>query len=172
MPTTVSMAQDSPLEVLVSARMATISGLQVGDELVGLVRSREQQATRDVKIPIRVSGVWRVDESTEQYWFTDPDTLSDVLFMSEMAFKERLAASVGDEIHTALWFMVMDGSDVHAGDVAGLESRLHNLEKQVTKILPGARLGISPMAGLRDYWQAYSSAHAPALRFQHSHHGA
>ena len=156
MPTTVSMAQDSPLEVLVSARMATISGLQVGDELVGLVRSREQQATRDVKIPIRVSGVWRVDESAEQYWFTDPDTLSDVLFISEMAFKERLAASVGDEIHTALWFMVMDGSDVHAGDVAGLESRLHNLEKQVAKILPGARLGISPMAGLRDYWQAYS----------------
>jgi len=155
-PTVASVEQDSPVEVLVSEKLATVLGLQVGDEFIGAMRSRERQTVRNIDVPVRVAGIWRVNESSERYWFTDPATLSDVLFVPEMTFQGRLAETLDNEVYVGLWFLVVDGSDVHAGDVGHIESRIRTLQQRVTTMLPGARLGISPMAGLRGYWQAFN----------------
>ena len=155
MPTVASMEPDSPVEVLVSEKLAATLGLQVGGDFIGLVPSPERQSTRNVEVPIRVAGIWRANESTEHYWFTDPNTLSDVLFVPEMTFEGRLAETLDHEVYVGLWFLVMDGSDVHAGDVGAVEHSILTLQRQVATILPGTRLGISPMAGLRGYWQAF-----------------
>ncbi len=155
MPTVASADQNSPVEVLVSEELASILGLQVGDALIGSLRSRQQEIVRDIEVPIRVAGLWRANQSGEHYWFTDPDTLSDVLFVPEMTFKGRLAETLDQEVYTGLWFLVLDGSDVHAGDVGQVENRILTLQKRLATMLPDVRLGISPMAGLRGYWRAF-----------------
>lgn len=156
MPAVASAEQDSPVEVLVSEKLATVLGLQVGDEFIGAMRSRERQTVLNIDVPVRVAGIWRVNESSERYWFTDPATLSDVMFVPEMTFQGRLAETLDNEVYVGLWFLVVDGSDVHAGDVGYLENRIRTLQRRVTTMLPRARLGISPMAGLSGYWQAFN----------------
>lgn len=156
MPAVASAEQDSPVEVLVSEKLATVLGLQVGDEFIGAMRSRERQTVLDIDVPVRVAGIWRVNESSERYWFTDPATLSDVMFVPEMTFQGHLAETLDNEVYVGLWFLVVDGSDVHAGDVGYLENRIRTLQWRVTRMLPRARLGFSPMAGLSGYWQAFN----------------
>lgn len=153
-PAVAPVASDSPVEVLISEGLATELGLQVGEQFIAFARSQGAQTTRNIEIPVRVAGVWQVNDPEEPYWFAEPSKLSEVMFVPEETYQGRLAASLDNEVYIALWYLVMDGSEVHARDVGYLVGRILTLRQRVTGLLPAARLDASPMDALSAYWRA------------------
>src|SRR3972149_5483304 len=109
-PSPSDASPDGPIEILVHGATATEFGVLVGDTYF---------ARRDsgLEIPVRVIGLWTAADPLARVWTIDTPQLA---LMSEPAFVNRVTAAIEDELFQSSWYLVMDGSRIHAGDVAGL----------------------------------------------------
>ena len=146
--------QDSVIDVMISEAMATELGLQVGEEYITFARRSTPEGQRTTQLPIRISGVWRPMDPTSEFWFYTPSAFEDVLMVSESTFVNRLSPYLEDEVYQALWYMVMDGSDVHATDALPLLNRITVVQQKITNLLPDTRLDVSPVTALQRYWRS------------------
>jgi len=155
-PAVAAPSQDSTVEVLVSESIATELGLQVGETYIAFARRRLEleERTRTLQIPVRIAGVWRATDPSEDFWFYDPRALDDVMVVSEETFMGRLSPYLDDEVYMGLWYLVMDGSDVHASDALPLLARTAAVQQRAAALLPDIRLDISPTEALQRYWYA------------------
>jgi putative ABC transport system permease protein len=152
LPTVAETEPGTVVEGLISEELALDWGLQVGEEYTAFAELETPEgATRIVQIPVRIAGTWRPNEPTEEYWFYSPASLSDKVFVPQETFLERVSDEVGDGIGLALWYVLADGSDVHADDVNGLLGRIVFTQQRVGSILPNAGLAVSPENDLKDY---------------------
>lgn len=149
---------DGPVEVLISEDLATRLGLQVGEEYLLLgprtiatanpapgedssQSAREQAA---MSVSIRIAGVWRPQDPEDPYWFYQPATLYETVFVPEQSFTERLSARNPHSVYVALWYLLADGSGIRSADVQGVRARIARSATEIGTLLAGTRLDISP----------------------------
>jgi len=140
----------SPIPVLISEALATELGLQVGETFMTFAPKTPNSKT-SVQIPIQVSGLWRAHDPNDEYWFYEPSALEDLLVVPEATFMGRIAPVIEDEVYLGLWYLVMDGSNVHAQDAGPLLRKIVTAQQQVSALLPNTALAISPQAPLQSY---------------------
>lgn len=149
-PAVAEPSQDGVVEVLMSEARALELGLQVGETYIAFDRRGVQQG-RMIQIPLRIAGIWKATDPTEPFWFYNPAALDDLLLVPEETFLGRISPYLEDEVYLGLWYLIMDGSDVHASDAAGLLARITAVRQQVSALLPNTSLDVSPVDALQKY---------------------
>jgi putative ABC transport system permease protein len=153
-PAVAAAAQDSTVEVLISEPLALELGLQVGETYIAYARHKTEEVERTTQIPVRIAGVWKPTDPQEEFWFYDPKALDDTMLVAEETFTGRIGPYLEDEVYLGLWYLVMDGSDVHASDAASLLARITAVQQQAAALLPNTRLDVSPVGALQQYRSA------------------
>ena len=146
-----STADSEPYEVLISTRFAEEHGLTVGSEY-RTTDPRTPSGNRRQFIA-KVSGLWEPIDVEEDYWFSDQETLAFLFFVPLETFRDQLAEELPDEVYTASWYLIMDGSNVGTEMVDGLISGEQTLIRQLDRKLPGTRDFISLEDELLQYRQ-------------------
>ena len=152
-PEVAQVAPDSPVDVLVSEAVATKLGLQVGEIYIAFDANDTLQRGRQtlLQIPLRIAGIWRATDPQEEYWFYDPSALTDVFLLPAESLRGRIGGYADNEVYTALWYLVMDGSQVRATSATGLLSRSAAVQQRTVGLLPGIHLDVSPLEALTTY---------------------
>jgi putative ABC transport system permease protein len=151
-PVPASPSQDDPIEVLLHEGLATELGLQVGERYLAHITSIAHSGNEiTTQFPLMVSGIWRPIDPYETYWISSPSFYENVLFVPEESFSTRISTFLPDEVFSAYWYLVMDGSDVHVEDVVPLLNNIHNVEKNTNYLLPNIRMSVSPTDALWEY---------------------
>jgi putative ABC transport system permease protein len=150
-PAEAAPSPDSTVEVLMSEELALELGLQVGETYMTFTRMEIEGVERTVQIPIQIVGIWRATDPTDSFWFYTPETLEELLLVPEKTFLDRISPYMDGEIALALWYLLMDGSDVHAADAGPLLSRINAIQQRTSALLPGTSLDVSPADALYRY---------------------
>ena len=150
-PTVAEASPDSTVEVLISDSLATELGIQVGETLITFSKQTVEGVERTTQIPIRIAGVWQATDPTDAYWFYTPSTLDNLFLVPEETFLSRISPYMEGEVSLALWYLVMDGSNVHTPDAAPLLRRINAVQQQASALLPNTRLDVSPADALQRY---------------------
>ena len=153
-PAIAPSAQDSTIEVLMSESLALELGLQVGETYTAFASRKTDEGKRITQIPVRVAGVWRATDPQEEFWFYDPKALDDIMLVPEETFMGRISPYLDDEVYLGMWYLVMDGSDVHASDAGPLLVRTTAVQQRAAALLPNTRLDVSPVDALQRYRRA------------------
>jgi putative ABC transport system permease protein len=157
-PMSASMDQDDPVEVLMTEELAVDLGLQIGEEYLAFVRSETQSGKEVVtQLPLRIAGIWRPLDPNESYWISVQSSYYRKLLVPEDSYRDRISTYLPNEVYSAYWYFVMDGSDVHVGDVNRLLVNINTVEKHTDYLLPDIRLSISPKDALWQYREASRS---------------
>jgi putative ABC transport system permease protein len=147
--------QDGPIEVLISEEMATEVGIQIGEEYQAYIQDVTELGTRtSSQIQVRISGVWRPNNPASDFWIFNPNNLSQALIIPEGTFAGRISNLLPDEIYSVIWYLVMDGTDVHSSDAKGLLSRINAVQRELNNLLPDTKLSDSPQDALIEYRQS------------------
>jgi putative ABC transport system permease protein len=151
-PAVADSAYGSVVEVLVSEELSLEWGLQVGEEYTAFVRLKTEDG-RDINvtIPVRIAGIWRATDPTEEYWFYSTTSFAEELFVPEETFVRRIDPEMEQGVDIGLWYLLADGSEVYADDVNGLLSRIVATQQRTSALLPGAGLDVSPEDDLQAY---------------------
>ena len=149
-PPAADASVDSPIPVAISEARATELGLQVGEQYMTFA-PKTKGTKQAVQIPIVVSGVWKPKDANEDYWFYEPSALEDMLIIPEQTFLQRISPVIENEVYVALWYLVLDGSNVHAADAGPLLGRIVQTQQKVSALLPNTALAISPVTPLQAY---------------------
>jgi putative ABC transport system permease protein len=145
-------SDDGPIGVLVHQNLADEMGLQPGEEYTIYFRAEtETGSQRTIQIPVRISGVWQPLDYQEEYWFFDPDQLEGLFLVPEETFSGAISYELSDEIYSAIWYMVMDGSGVNVGNSKALAARINQVQLRVDTLLPSAKLSYSPLESILLY---------------------
>ena len=153
-PAPAEAAPDSTVEVLISEEFALTLGLQTGETYITFNRTEVEGIVRTTQLPIRIAGVWKATDPGQEAWFYEPLAFEDVLIIPEETYIRRLAPYMDGEVYTALWYLILDGSDVHADDVRPLLSRITFVQQQASSYLPDIGLDVSPVGALQNYERA------------------
>ena len=153
-PVVADSMQDSTVEVLISEPIATELGLQIGETYMAFARRTTETGSRNIQIPVRIAGVWKATNPREEFWFYNPQAFDDVLLVPEETFVGRLSPFMDDEVYLGMWYLVMDGSDVHASDANSLLARITSVQQRAASLLPNTRLDLSPAGALQKYRRA------------------
>ncbi|NLF01087.1 MAG: FtsX-like permease family protein, partial [Anaerolineales bacterium] len=154
LPAVTESSADSTVDVMISEPLAMELGLQVGETYVTFARRTTAEGRRTTQIPVHITGVWRAVDATETFWFYNPSAFEDVLFVPEETYLNRLSPYLEDEVYQALWYLVMDGDDVHADDAVPLLGRITAVQQRAGALLPDTRLDVSPVNALLKYWRS------------------
>ena len=152
LPAVAESLHGTTVEVLVSEAVALDWGLQVGEEYLTYARLDTRTGGEEaIQIPVRIAGIWRANDETEDYWFYRPNALSDVFIVPAETFLGRISPEMESGISLALWYMLMDGSDVYAGNADKLLGRITYTQQRVATYLPSSKLAVSPESDLMEY---------------------
>ncbi len=146
-PSVTAPTPGGAVEVLVSEALATYRGLSAGETYVAY----NQDSEEIVKIPVRITGIWRAKDPQESYWLFPPGELQDDLLVPEATLLDGLAPAIQDELGQGMWALALDSSSIHAGDSARLVSRIARVEMQAGNLLTGMYLKESPTKMLLEY---------------------
>jgi putative ABC transport system permease protein len=137
------VSADGPIEIMVSESAATEFGVLVGDAYF---------ARRDdgLELPVRVVGIWAPVNPKAQFWGVRAEQL---VLASEAAYVNRLSPVIEDELLNAAWLLVLDGSGLHAGDVAPLLENIQAVRQRAETLMPGLELAYSQVQALEEYQQ-------------------
>jgi putative ABC transport system permease protein len=137
---------------MVNEELAQDVGLQVGEHYTLLAQDKTQSgSSQTTQFDIRISGIWQPTDPENVYWVFGPNYLRESFLVAEDSFIGNISPALDDEIYTGLWYFVMDSADVHASDAGILISRIYTIQKQADRLLPGIRLGDSPLDDLVAY---------------------
>jgi putative ABC transport system permease protein len=134
---------DGPIEIMVSDSAAMEFGIQIGDAYF---------ARRDggLEVPVRVVGLWAPTDPRAPFWGT---RISQWVLVSESTYVNRLSPILDDETLSASWYLIMDGSGLHAADVERLITQVQQVQQRVGTLMPGVELTHSQVAALQAYQQ-------------------
>jgi len=150
-PVPASANPDDPVEVAINESMAQELGLQVGESFLTFRRMEVGDGSIVIQIPIRIVGVWRANNPLDEFWFYRQSVFDNQLFVPEATFQGRVSGLLNDEVAQALWYLIFDGSDIHAGDVGWLTGRIQQVQQQAATLLANTRLEVSPYDALNNY---------------------
>jgi putative ABC transport system permease protein len=141
-------------EAAISKSMADDLGIQAGEEYVTFRKIESEAGTRNVQIPVRISGIWEPNDPKDPYWFYPWTVFDKQLFVHDTTFQGRITSLLPDEIGQIVWYWLMDGSQVHAADADRLVASMDRIRQRASTLLANTKLDISPYDALRDYQQS------------------
>jgi putative ABC transport system permease protein len=146
-------AQGSPIEVMISETMATKIGVQTGETYTafGSMSNPESGNMVPVQIPVRVTGVWKPTDPTEKYWFIQTSFLDERLLVTENIFVQQVGEYIPGNVYAAMWYVLLDGTNVHYSEAARLSSAIRTIHQQAAELLPDLKLLQSPLEALDSY---------------------
>ncbi|MGC8780952.1 MAG: FtsX-like permease family protein [Anaerolineae bacterium] len=156
LPPPAEPGSDAPIAVLAHEELAGRLGLQAGETYVLLDRSGALSKGRPVQLTVQVTGIWTAADRQSDYWFFHPEALADAFLVPEETFRDRISPFHTGEVYLAVWYMVMDGSTVHAEHVDGLIANILRVQQTALGLLPNLQLSISPMESLERYRESTS----------------
>ncbi|HEX9019265.1 MAG TPA: FtsX-like permease family protein, partial [Anaerolineaceae bacterium] len=140
------------VEVLVYEDLANELGLQVGEQYNLFARGQIVNGAKStVTIPVRVAGIFQAKDPSEDYWFIRSSALKDRLMVPEETFANRISPVLSNEIYSAFWFMIADGSNVRPEQAMQMVARIQKLQQQANQALPKISLTVSPVDALVNY---------------------
>jgi len=148
-----SLPQD-PVDVLVHEESATRMGLQVGDVFISVDQNGTGAQSDSTQFPVRIAGVWTQKNLKDTYWFFPAYEYQNVWMVHPDTFQQRLSTYQRGGVYTGYWYMEMDGTHVHSGDVASLLQRIEQVQQKARAYHPRTRLHFSPVPQLKAYQEA------------------
>ncbi len=135
-----SMLDLDSVEAMASESIADEFGIQIGD--VYFLRQN------NIEIPVTITGIWRPVDPNATYW-----DFSSVnwFFVNEESYAGAISEAVPDELRNTMWYVVADGSSLHASDVAGLDQRIKAIQKRASTLQRDVKLISSPLDALGRY---------------------
>ncbi len=153
----VSSPSGGPVEVMIYESLALDLGLQVGEVYVAYTQERSAEGfVSDVQIPVRIVGVWKENDPQDPFWFFKPTALAERFIVPQQTFVERIGANVQDEIYTAVWYLVLDGTNIHHSDANPLIRRTVAVQQKAAGLLANTKLAKSPVDDLIKYRRSAS----------------
>jgi len=144
--------EDGPVDVMVSEEFALELGLQIGEEYQSYIQYQTDLGTRtSTQITVRIAGVWTANNPAEEYWIFNPGNLNETFIVSEGSFAGRISNILPNEVYSLIWYLVMDGSDVHASDAKSLLIHINTVQRELNNLLPDTKLSDSPQEALLEY---------------------
>ena len=142
-----------PVEVLISEAMAAKLGLHAGEEYVAFNRVLPPTGGTPVAVQIKVliSGIWKVTNPKEAYWFIQPTFLDERFLVTEDIFSQQVGGHLPGLVYSSIWYLLFDGSKVHYSEAVNLSSRITSTNQQALQLLPEIRLAQSPLTALQNY---------------------
>jgi putative ABC transport system permease protein len=134
------LREGDAIEAMAHESLANEFGVQVGDTY--------SLRTENGQIPVTIVGLWRQVDPTAPYWDVKDENL---LLVHEESYKGIISDRVGDELRSAIWMIIADGSSLHAKDVAPLQARIQSIQNRVDRLLPKTALIASPLEALARY---------------------
>ena len=150
LPTVPNNASEA-IDVLISQTFATETGWQVGEQYLMLNLGRTAEGPNFI---VQIAGIWQPRDADEPFWFYGPASFDDLFLVPENTFANIIAPVVGDEVNFALWYLVMDGSDVGTEQIDRLVAGAAQVEQKVDVLLPEATSFIAPTNNLQFYRRA------------------
>jgi len=151
-PNPVAAGNGDAVEVMIHEFLAGEIGIQVDETYVAYLKVRSDEGfVRDVQMPVRIVGVWKETDAYDPYWFFRPRAFTERLMLPEESFVNYIGAVVDDEVYTAVWYLVMDGTTISHTDASPLIRRTLSVEQRAAGILPNTSLSQSPVDALVDY---------------------
>jgi putative ABC transport system permease protein len=141
-----------PMEVLIAEPLASQLGLQVGEEYMMLgPRATGEAVESKLQMLVRIAGVWRVKDSEDSYWFYQPETLTETLFVPEASLRDAIGSQEEKPVYVALWYLLTDGSGIRSADVPRALGRINRTITEAVAEGEGARLDVSPARALASH---------------------
>lgn len=153
-PAPAGVDAQAPVEVLVHEEVATRMGLQVGDVFISVDRNEADPGSKSQQFPVRIAGVWIQKDPKETYWFFPAYEFKNVWMVHPETFKERLSQYRRGGVYTSYWYLEMDGSHVHSGDVSSLLKRIDQVQQNARAYHLRTHLHFSPIQQLKAYQDA------------------
>ena len=151
-PNPAPAVNDEAVEVLMHEEVAVELGAQVGETYIAFMKIRSEEGfVRDVQIPVRISGVWRATDERDPFWFFRSAAFAERLMVPEGTFSGYVNEALRNEVYTAVWYLAMEGQEVHHSDANSLIRRTLSVQQEVSELLPDATLGESPVDALVEY---------------------
>lgn len=130
----------SPIEVMVNMALVDQYGLQVGETYY--------PRRDDQELPVVIAGVWTAVDPKALYWDTNAE---QTLLVSEETYAKRISPKIDDEMLSSAWYLVSDGSKLHASDIGPLVEQIQAIAGRAELLLPGTKLTASPLEALQQY---------------------
>jgi putative ABC transport system permease protein len=147
-----------PVDVMIGEEFAVELGIQVGESYQAYIQDETALgAITSTQIPVRIAGIWKPDDPTNDYWIFNPANLTNSFLLPEGSFAGQISNILPDEIYSVIWYLVMDGSDVHSSDARSLLNRISNVEREINNLLPNTNLSDSPQDALIEYQKSSST---------------
>jgi putative ABC transport system permease protein len=144
-----SILELGEVPAMVSETLANKIGVQAGD----VYHLRQDK----IEIPVLIVGIWRSAEVSAPYLGIGSENW---LLVNEDSYSSAISSAIPDELRDAMWYILADGSKLHAGDVAILDQHILAIQKQADSLLKNVKLIASPLDALNRYQK-----NAPYLTF-------
>ncbi len=146
-----------PVEILVSRKTVDLLGLQVGEHYTLFATGQAKPVSEaGAQIPVRITGVWQAADTSDPFWFYQPDTFDEILLTSEGAFVDQVVPVLETPVASAVWYQIYDGSRVRPATVNGLLENVAIVESRVNVLLNNTTLDVSPVPALQSYGKSAS----------------
>ena len=141
-------ARDERTGVWVSVGLAERMGLQVGEQY-----DLHEQRNAEV-IPVYIAGFWRARDSTDSYWFQNPDTdMTQALLITLPTMQAVAEPRVPGKTGFDSWYYILDESALGISRAGALADGLEKIRNELGGILPGLTMDYSPLQPIERYVQ-------------------
>jgi putative ABC transport system permease protein len=134
---------DDALPVLIAEHMLYNMGVQVGDRLTATLSGAQP-------LTLRVAALWAPVNPSDPAWIFPSRFFNEVLLIEPETFW-RVLDDIARPVSEVAWQIVFDGGDVRTSDVSTLLNRVATGERDAALVLPGIRMDLSPVDGLRAF---------------------
>lgn len=134
------------IPVLAPEKLLYQTGLEVGD----VFKMTKAGATSPVTV--KIVALWSPVNASDPSWILTPKFFDNVLLMQSQDLWTALSG-MKNPVDEVDWQIIFDGHTLRTSDVPGLITRIVNGERDVTTVLPGIRMDVSPEDGLRAFDQ-------------------
>ena len=142
-----------PIEVLVSSTLVEELGIQVGETYVVYYpepMAEGAQVQTVFQHPVRIAGVWEVQDPQDPFWFYQQSAFEEVLLMPESSYVQTAQGRKG-EVGLGLWWLILNGDAVRANDANSLWQGINLVHNKSNALLNDIELARSPEDALISY---------------------
>jgi len=140
----------SMIDVAVTERFANDIGIQLG-ETYNLYNKKLDSSNSQQTIKVRVTGIWKANDSKDTFWFYSPKAYDDLLLIPRNTFLNRIAPYSETEVYLAVWYLIVDGSNFTSSRVEDFITRHAAVAQHINLLLPKTNITQSPVDELRPY---------------------
>lgn len=132
-PAPASPNAEDPAEAAISKTMADDLGIQVGEDYVTFRKIETDGGTRNVQIPVRMSGIWSPKTPRILSGLSGRSLTSSSLSTTAPS-RDGLMSELPDQIGQIVWYWLMDGSQVHASDANRLVAAMDRIRMHASTL--------------------------------------